>query len=303
MSTAVCIPSTFDAATLFKVNGLVAVVTGAGSGLGRTIALALAYNGSARVYLLGRRLDKLQETISLGPGGSAAARGNMIPLQVDVTDKDKLAAATAQIAADVGFIHLLVVNAGVPGPDLLGLDVTNPSPGQLQDYVLSAWSNEDFLRPFATNVTGSYFTCAAFLDLLDKGNSSENRLPGITSQVIVNSSVSAYLRNMPGTGDIAYATSKAAVNQMFKLLSTYFVRYQIRVNLLNPGVFPSEMTAPLFADDKSGLGASRLPAKCYGEEADLAGAVLYLASRAGAYVNGLSLVVDGGLVGILPSTY
>ncbi|TLS31500.1 hypothetical protein PpBr36_02224 [Pyricularia pennisetigena] len=217
----------------------------------------------------------------------------MIPLQVDVTDKDELAAATAQIVADAGFVHLLVVNAGIPRPDLLGLDAANSSPGQLQDYVLRAWSNQDFLRPFATNVTGSYFTCAAFLGLLDKGNSNENRLPGVTSQVIVNSSISAYqkkyagnrrycLRNQQGSGEPNVQPFK----HVFCALSN-----------------PAEMTAPLFADDKSGLGTGRLPAKRYGDEADLARAVLYLASRAGAYVNGLSLVVDGRLVRILLSTY
>ncbi|KAI6360550.1 hypothetical protein MCOR25_006713 [Pyricularia grisea] len=294
-------PSNFDPATLFKVHGLVAVVTGAGSGVGRSIALALAYNGAARVYLLGRRIEKLQETVALGSERTAA--GVMVPLPIDVTQKDKLAAAAAQIAADVGFVHLVVVNAGVVGPDLHGIDTTIPSPGQLQDYIFKEWSDESFTRPFATNVTGAFFTCAAFLDLLDKGNSETNRLPGVSSQVIVNSSAVAYIRQLGGSGAIAYAASKASVNQMFKSLSTLFVPYRIRVNLLNLGVFPTEMTAPLLSDENSGLAANHIPEKRFGDDADLAGAALYLSSRAGAYVNGLSLLVDGGLVGILPGTY
>ncbi|ELQ43990.1 short chain dehydrogenase/reductase family [Pyricularia oryzae] len=294
-------PSKFDPAALFRVNGLVAVVTGAGSGIGRSIALALAYNGAARVYLLGRRFEKLQETAALGSDRTAA--GVMVPLRVDVMQKDELASAAAQIAADVGFVHLVVVNAGVTGPNLLGIGTLTPSPGQLQNYIFNEWSDENFTRPFATNVTGAFFTCAAFLDLLDKGNSETNRLPGVSSQVIVNSSAVAYVRQLAGSGAVAYATSKAAVNQMFKILSTLFVPYRIRVNLLNLGVFPTEMTAPLLSDDKSGLSANNIPERRFGDDADLAGAALYLASRAGAYVNGLSLIVDGGLVAVLPGTY
>lgn len=227
---------------LFKVPGLVAVVTGAGSGIGRSIARALALNGAARVYLLGRRLDKLHET-AVCPELTQAATKAMIPLQVDITSKDQLEAAAAYIAAETGFVHLVVANAGVLGPDPLCTGVANRSPQQLKEYIFKNWHMDEMLKPFETNVMGVFYSCIAFIDLLDKGNSDANRLPGITSQVIVNSSVTAYMKGLIGAGGVAYSSSKAAVNHMSKCLSAHFIPYQIRVNLLNLGIFPSKLKA------------------------------------------------------------
>ncbi|UKZ58373.1 hypothetical protein TrVGV298_012241 [Trichoderma virens] len=99
-----------EARNLFSVNGLVAVITGGGSGLGRTLALALDANGASKVFVIGRRESKLQETASLG------LKGSIIPVVGDVTSKESLKAAVEKVAAQTTHIDLLVVNSGIMGP-------------------------------------------------------------------------------------------------------------------------------------------------------------------------------------------
>lgn len=95
-------------ADLFKVPSLVVVITGAGSGLGRMMAHALASNGAHKVYILGRREDKLVET--------AESYNNIYPISADITNKASLKAAADPTKSEVGFINVLVVNSGNTGP-------------------------------------------------------------------------------------------------------------------------------------------------------------------------------------------
>lgn len=199
------------------------------TGIGLTIAQTLAHNGASKVFIVGRRLEKLQEAAATSP------HGNIIPIQADVTSKDDLKRVVAQVTADVGYVNLLACNAGTTGPNMLSLK-KDPTPAELRDYVWENWSTEDFTQTFDVNVTSVFFTAIAFVELLDKGNARGN-MADITSQVIVTASVASYLRRM-STG-FAYSISKAAVNHTFKMLSTYLGPYSIRVNALNPGPFPS----------------------------------------------------------------
>ncbi|TKA62543.1 hypothetical protein B0A49_09904 [Cryomyces minteri] len=276
--------ASIDAATLFKVDGLVAVITGGATGIGLMMAKALEANGAAKVYVVGRRKDKLEEA------ANQAKHGNIVPIQGDVSE--------------VGCINLLIANSGISGPQISSV----PKDASLSDFKKHAWNTpmEEFTNTYAVNSTGVWYTVLAFLELLDAGNKKGN-MGEVKSQVIATSSIGGY--NRMSAAGIAYNTSKAATTHMIKQLATLMVPHSIRFNALAPGLFPSELAAPLLKlanGDMTKEGAfekSFIPAGRTGSEEDMAGAILYLASRAGAYLNGTIVVIDGGRLSLLPATY
>ncbi|KAI9764253.1 MAG: hypothetical protein M1835_007608 [Candelina submexicana] len=118
------------------------------------------------------------------------------------------------------------------------------------------------------------------------------------SQVIATSSIGAYNR-VPAAG-FAYGGSKAAVIHMMKQLATKFAGFGIRANVLAPGLYPSEMTTSLI---RPTVSKETIPAERLGTEEDMAGTILYLTSKAGAYCNGNVLITDGGRLCITPASY
>lgn len=306
-------PPLNKAADLFNVNGLVAVITGGGSGLGLYAARALDANGAKAVYIVGRREQTLQEAAKTG------VNGTIKPLVGDVTDKTSLANIASQIRQEQGHINLLFANAGVMGPKHASLlkkeDGSKPSVEEFQKAMLDP-SIEDFTSAAHVNNSAVFYTAVAFLDLLAAGNAACN-VPQ-DSQILVTSSIAGFSRQLASS--FAYSSSKAATTHLVKMLATYFAQagYHIRANVIAPGLYPSEMTeqttaaldgfkgVPGHEDAFKGahmVPAENSPAQRTGSEEDFAGAVLYLASRAGAFVNGETLVTDGGRLSQLPGVY
>ncbi|KAI1356215.1 NAD(P)-binding protein [Xylaria sp. FL0043] len=279
-----------SAANLFNVKGLVAVVTGGGTGIGLMITRALAANGAAKVYILGRRLNVLQEA------ASSIGNPNIVPVTCDVTSVESLKAAVTQIEQDAGFVNLLVCNSGIAGP--YG---NRPTPETTLDEFVSAnlaIPIEDYTNMFAVNASSVWYTTMAFLKLLSAGNSRAN--VDQKSQVVAISSIGGF--NKINTGGFAYGQSKAACTHLIKHLSVVLPQWDIRANLICPGLYPSEMSAAILA--RSGpIVKSQVPLERAGNEQDMGGAILYLASRAGAYCNGTVVVTDGGRLTTFPSTF
>ncbi|ROT42504.1 short chain dehydrogenase [Sodiomyces alkalinus F11] len=285
--------ASLQAGRLFSTSGLVALVTGGGSGIGRMIATALATNGADKVYILGRREQVLKEA-------AAAIGPNVIPLTCDVSSKESLQEAAATVERDVGYLNLLVCNAGIGGPQ-----VKAPTP----EMTAAEWAEqnfhhaqEDYTRVFDVNVSSVWYTAMAFLKLLDLGNKKGN-VPQ-TSQVITTSSIGAFNKMAPGGW--AYGQSKAAVTLLSKHLSSILPQWNIRSNCIAPGLFPSEMAAPIvkmYTENDDKIPKNMVPMQRMGDEQDMAGVLLYLASRAGAYCNGAVILVDGGRLGNFPSTW
>ena len=121
--------SSLEAGNLFNVRGLVAVVTGGGSGIGLMIAKALALNGAHKVFIIGRRKEVLEAAAKESP------HGNIIPLVGDVTSKEALQSIVSHIEQEVGFINVLVANSGIAGPQ--ATSVTPES--SLEDYQTALW--------------------------------------------------------------------------------------------------------------------------------------------------------------------
>jgi NAD(P)-dependent dehydrogenase (short-subunit alcohol dehydrogenase family) len=191
---------------------------------------ALALNGASKVYIIGRRLEKLQDAAKESPH-------NIIPIQGDVTDKDSLQAIAEQVRKEVGYINLLICNSGVSGPQA-GVNMPkDTSAKELQKMVMDTPMAE-FNNVFAVNVTGVLYNAMAFLDLLEEGNKQDKCLAGVKSQVLVTGSIAAYNRNV-GAG-LAYNTSKAAVTHLVKMLAGLFVEYSVRVNAIAPGRMSSQ---------------------------------------------------------------
>ena len=169
----------------------------------------------------------------------------------------------------------------------------------------------DYTKALHINCTGVYYTTLAFLELLDAGNKKGNLAQD--SQVVVTSSVAGFSRHLASS--FAYSTSKAAVTHLTKMLSTAFAQngFHIRVNLIAPGLYPSEMTEaktskldPHQGDAFAGarkMALDQSPSERTGSEQDLAGTILFMASQAGAYLNGETLVTDGGRLAQLPGVY
>ncbi|KAI1108785.1 short-chain dehydrogenase [Nemania sp. NC0429] len=294
-----------DVSTLFRVDGMVAVVTGGGTGIGLTMAKALASAG-ARVYILGRRAHALE--------AAASSHAGLIPLQCDVTSKASLQGAVDAISKEAGHVNLLVANAGVLGP-YAPFDETL-SVAALRRRLFDEVDEAAFTEPMRVNATGVFFTIFAFLELLDAGNKNAlaggfgaparkgGSVPLVQSQVVITSSVGAYSRQKEGPP--AYVVSKAAVAHLAQCAATNLVAYQIRVNSLAPGYFKSEMSeAAMEVRDPETEGLDDpgfIPARRFGTDEEMAGAILYLASRAGSFCNGTALLFDGGRLAVVPSS-
>lgn len=278
----------------FRVDGLVAVITGGGTGLGRYAALALDAQGATAVYIMGRRLEPLLECARQGTNGSIRA------VVGDITSAESLKTVVEQIEREQGFVNFLFANAGVAGP------VHSRGDGTVAGFAAAglASSPQDFTSTFHLQTTAVFYTAMAFLPLLHAGN-QRNNVPQ-DAQILVTSSKEAYSRQLGHS--FAYSTSKAAVNHLVKMLARTFAQqhFRIRVNLLAPGFFPSAMTEPLTHslsayEDRHGaftgafcLPSTRNPSARTGSEDDFAAAILFFASPAGAYLNGTELLLDGG---------
>ncbi|KAF5362882.1 hypothetical protein D9758_007043 [Tetrapyrgos nigripes] len=328
----------FNPLSLFNVNGLIAVVTGGGSGIGLMMASALENNG-ATVYIIGRRLDVLQKAAK-----ENSRFNKIIPLEGDVTNRESLLSLVEVVKATHGYIDLLVNNAGIarnlyphPLPSPLNPDPSHhplsppaspsfgPSPASIKSFQNALWDSgtpDDFAETFATNVTAPYYTTVAFLELLHQGNIRQQadecdvdyhhmngfdlppRPPFHSSQVITVSSSGSF-RVDSKILSMSYTLSKAASTHLGKTLANLLAPWGIRSNVLAPGVWPSEMTmtkGPKVKLDPTVL-ASTVPLQRAGTEEEMAGTTLFLASRAGAYVNGAVWLIDGGRVGSVASSY
>lgn len=143
-----------------------------------------------------------------------------------------------------------------------------------------------------TNVAAQYYMSMAFLPLLAKGGA---QTPGYSPQIVNVSSISG---SMKGTsmGQFAYSTSKAAFTHLSRMLATTFKDVPVRVNIIAPGLFPSEMTTDSSGEDnKSQLNIkSTNPAGRPGNDSDMAATILFLAGKSGLFYNGQILYPDGG---------
>ncbi|RYP38766.1 hypothetical protein DL766_000766 [Monosporascus sp. MC13-8B] len=308
--------SSIEARDPFTVRGLVAVVTGGGIGIGLMIARALEANG-AIVYVIGRRKEVLDNaastTVRTAPSVTQVHSSLAIFAHKVLTiaetrqhtrdrggrdEQGDLSRAAGHLKARHGYVNVVVANSGVAGPSISGF----PQDASLSEFRshLWGWDSDAFTDTYAVNTTAVFSTLVAFLELLDESNKRGNL--GQRSQFIATSSIGAYNRTC--LSGYAYDSSKAAVVHMVKQLPTGLVPYGIRANVIAPGLYPSEMTGyHIDMGEKDGWSKQFITEQRPGSIQDIAGVILFLTSKAGAYVNGNVLLTEGGRLGIIPSTY
>ena len=245
----------------FRLDGQVALVTGASSGLGVAIAQCLAEAG-ADVVLGARRLDRLEQTKGL----VEAAGRKALAVQTDVTDPEQCNAMVAAAVEAFGKVNVLVNNAGFGWAK----PATRETP-------------EEFRKVIDINLNGQYWMAQAFGRAATEGGS------------IIN--ISSVLAMRPGQiPQAGYAASKAGLLGLTRDLAAQWTgRKGIRVNAIAPGYFPTEMTDEL--DPSEGeLVKMITPAGRFGEAHEIGDACVFLASSASSYITGITLPVDGGMV-------
>jgi NAD(P)-dependent dehydrogenase (short-subunit alcohol dehydrogenase family) len=244
----------------FRLDGKVALVTGASSGLGVAFARALAEAG-ADLVLAARRADQLEVT-----GAMVEAIGRRsVTIQTDVGDKDACDRAVERTIAELGRLDVLVNNAGIGGltPFL------RESPAQFRQVI-------------EVNLNGCAWMARAAAQVMKPGSSIVN----IASVIGLTTG---------GAPQASYAAAKAGLIGLTRDLAHQWTgRRGIRVNALSPGFFETALTS----NDGNGMEAllPRIPAGRLGDPEELAAALVFLASDAAAYVTGTNLVVDGGFV-------
>ncbi|KAJ6509027.1 short-chain dehydrogenase [Mycena sanguinolenta] len=289
--------------SLYDLTGLVALVTGGGTGIGLMISQGLAANG-AKVYITGRRKDVLDKVV----GAWDKTKGEMISVQMDVTSRESIQEVKKMIQEKEGKLHILVNNAGQVGPTSPFLN--DPSAPELKDAetlgqaLFNNETPEEWGDLYAINTFPTFFVTTAFLGLLDKGT-RESQTPGFTSSVINITSISGVIK-LP-QDHFAYNSAKAAASHLTKMMATEFALkgVRVRVNAVAPGVYASQMThdeIPPELVNKVGKGVMPVPAGRAGTAQEMAGTIIYLASPAGCYTNGQEIVIDGGFVAVNPST-
>lgn len=253
---------------LFSVGGKTALVTGAATGIGRMAATALVQAG-ARVLIASRKgadCEKVAgELNGLGAAGSAEGFAG------DVSTEEGVAALVEAVKARTDRLHILVNNAGVSWG------------AELPDFPYHAWA-----KVMNVNVTGLFHLTRELLPLLEKAASDDDPARIINLGSVMGTQPMA-------DGAYSYTASKAAVHHLTRTLANELAARRITVNAFAPGPFQSRMTAFATASDQQAAHVgSRVPIGRIGAPSDIAGATLYLCGRAGSYVTGAIVPIDGG---------
>jgi NAD(P)-dependent dehydrogenase (short-subunit alcohol dehydrogenase family) len=251
-----------DTTNLFRLDGRVALVTGGSRGIGRMIAAGFIAQG-AKVYISSRKAQACEDTAhALGP--------QCIPLPQDVSTVDGCKALAERFGSQEEKLDILVNNAGAAW----GVP--------FEEFPESGWD-----KVMNLNVKSPFFLTQALFEHLKKA-ASEDR----PAKVINITSIDGLRLNPWET--YSYHASKSALIYLTKRLAARLIKDRINVTSIAPGAFASEMNRA--ARDHGDEVAKSIPSQRIGVDEDMAGAAIYLASRAGDYVVGDTIVVDGGLV-------
>ncbi len=245
----------------FDLANQVALVTGASSGIGRHLAELLAIAG-AKVALAARRVDRLAEAAR----EIEAAGGQCLPIACDVTRSDSVAAAVALVEDTLGALTILVNNAGV----VVAKPVLQHTEEEW-DYVVD------------TNLKGAWLMAREFAQhLVDRQR--PGRIVNIASVLGVRT-----IARVP-----SYTAAKAGLIHLTGVLAMELARYGILVNAIAPGYVETDFNRDFLRSDAGKKLEARIPLRRFGRPDDLDGAMLLLASPAGAYITGAVIAVDGG---------
>lgn len=250
---------------LFEVAGKVALVTGGSRGIGEMIAEGFVANG-VRTYISARKADACDATAE-----RLGAHGECISIPADLSTVDGVKALADSIAERESRLDILVNNAGASWG------------ASIEKFPESGWD-----KVMDINVKSPFFLTQALLPLLEASAS-----PADPARIINVGSIDGLNVNKLGT--YSYGPSKAAMHHLTRTLASHLADRFITANAIAPGPFPSKMTAGI-AETMGDMITEHTPLKRWGEPADMAGVAIYLASRAGAYVSGAVIPVDGGII-------
>ena len=252
---------------LFDVSGKTALVTGGSSGIGAMIAHGFVENG-VKTYISARKEGPLMEKAE-----ELSKIGECIPVQADLSSVEGIEHLVAEVSAREKHIDILINNAGanwvVP----------------FEEFPEAGWD-----KVMSINIKSIFFMTQKALPLLRANASADD-----PARVINTASIHGF--DNPGMPAYAYSSSKSGVIHLTRHLATDLAKDNINVNAIAPGFFPSNMTKEMVNNDaiyKHAVGM--IPRGRPGEPEDIAGTAIYLSSRAGAWVDGHTIVLDGGQI-------
>jgi NAD(P)-dependent dehydrogenase (short-subunit alcohol dehydrogenase family) len=258
--------SIFNSDTLFNVSGKTALVTGGSRGIGLMIAQAYVEQG-VHVYITARKADVCNAVAE-----ELNAIGKCTSLPGDISTPEGCKALAEQFAEREEKLHILVNNAGA-------------SWGQeFDDY-----SDEGFKKVMALNVHSVFSLTRDLAPQLEAAGTPEDPARVIN----IGSMDGMHVNRLTQTGTYAYAASKAAVHHLTRHLAVELGPRNINTNTIAPGFFESKISEYVLDNFQDNIEA-KCPQSRIGKPEEMAGIVLYLASRAGAYTNGATIPVDGG---------
>ena len=251
---------------LFSMEDKVCLVTGGSSGIGSYIARGFLEAGARRVYITSRKADACENASK-----ALSQYGDCVSLPGDMASLDEIERVSAALAEREGHLDVLVNNAGTAWA------------APLAEYPEHGWD-----KVMDLNVKTPFFLTKALVPLLTKKAS-----PEVTSSVVNISSIAGSIP--AGDENYAYGASKAALDQLTTSLALRLARKYVRVNTIAPGRFYSKMTEYVSKDAEAiEKEFDVIPLQRWGGEDDIAGVAVMLASRAGAFMTGEVIAVDGG---------
>lgn len=255
-----------DIQELFGVSGKVAIVTGGSRGIGAMIAEGLVTNG-VRTYITARKADACDAMAA-----ELSELGECISIPADLADPEGLAAFVASFNEREDHVDILVNNAGAAWGAPLG-----------------EFPDSGFDKVLNVNVRAPFMLTQALLEQLKANASHED-----PARVIMTGSVDGMV--VPFGDNFSYSASKAGVHMMARHMAHHMARFNITVNSIAPGPFESKMMSYVLDDpERRAVAENSNPRRRIGTPEDVAGAVIFLASRAGAYLTGAVIPVDGGI--------